>query len=392
MRVLFTTTPGRGHVHPMVPLARAFLERGHEVAWAASEDVCRRLRGEGFDAMPAGLGEHVANRAFEERFPEVRDLAPPDRPDFMFPRLFGPIRAGPMLDDLLPIARDWKPSLLVSEQAELAGPIAAAVLGVPNVTHAFGSLLPSRRLVDAAEQMAGLWEAHGLEPRPYAGTYDHLYLDIYPRSMQAAQMDHIAAVQPLRPVTFAAAEEDGGGGAPGWSEDGGAGDRPLVYVTFGTVFNRDVTPIACVVEALRSLPVRVVATVGPGRDPGVLGEQPDNVRVASYIPQTELLPHCAAVASHAGSGTFLAAIARGLPQLLLPQAADQFLNAAAGARAGAGIAIPPDGLDVEAVRDAAQRLLDDPSYRDAAARLGEELRVMPVPETVVERIEERFAG
>lgn len=162
----------------MVPLARAFLARGHDVAWAADGDVRRRLRDEGFDAMPAGLAEGVAYGAFEERYPEVIELAPPDRPDFMFQRLFGPIRAEPMLDDLLPIARDWNPSLLVSEQAELAGPVAAAVLGVPNLTHAFGSLLPERRLVGAAQEMAPLWEEHGLEPRPHAGTYDHLYLDI----------------------------------------------------------------------------------------------------------------------------------------------------------------------------------------------------------------------
>ena len=388
MRVLFTTTAGRGHVHPMVPLARAFLERGHEVAWAAAGEACRRLHAEGYDAMPAGPAEG-GMRDVLERFPQVLEMAPAERPDFIFQHLFGPARAQPMLEDLLPIARGWKPSLLVCEQAELAGPIVAALLGVPNVTHAFGSLLPERRVAGAGEQMAALWEANGLEPRPYAGTYDHLYLDIYPRSLQTPEMSHIAAVQPLRPVAFAAAEVDGGGSA--WSHHGEALDRPLVYVTFGTVFNRDVKPIACVVEALRELAVRVVVTVGPDGDPAELGEQPENVHVARYIPQTELLPHCAAVASHAGSGTFLAAIARGLPQLFLPQAADQFLNAAAGARAGAGITIAPDRLEVGAVRSAAEQLLSEPRFRAAAGRLAEELQAMPAPEAVVQSIEARFA-
>ena len=103
--------------------------------------------------------------------------------------------------------------------------------------------------------------------------------------------------------------------------------QPLVYVTFGTVFNRDLSLIATVVDGVRALPVDVVVTLGPGNDPAALGEQPPNVQVAEYIPQAELLPRCAAVVSHAGSGTFLAALAQGVPQLLLPQAADQFLNA-----------------------------------------------------------------
>ena len=136
--------------------------------------------------------------------------------------------------------------------------------------------------------------------RPFAGTYDHLYLDIYPPSLQAAQTSHIGAIQPLRPVAFA----DCGESAEEWL----SADANRPHVTFGTVFNRDIAPIATAVTALREVPLRVVVTLGPGRDLAALGDQPANVHVAGYIAQTELLPHCAAVASHAGSGTFLAAI------------------------------------------------------------------------------------
>ncbi len=114
------------------------------------------------------------------------------------------------------------------------------------------------------------------------------------------------------------------------------------------------------------------------------------MHVAGYIAQTELLPHCAAVVSHAGSGTFLAAIARGLPQLFLPRAADQFLNAAAGARCGAGIAIQPYELTVDKVRNAVRQLFDDPAFRRAAERVSEEIQAMPAPAAVVDKIEYRF--
>jgi len=77
----------------MVPLARAFLRAGHAVGWAAAEDVCSRLRREGFDALAAGLGEDVGHAEFQRRFPQVSAMAPAERPDFMFPRLFGSIRA-----------------------------------------------------------------------------------------------------------------------------------------------------------------------------------------------------------------------------------------------------------------------------------------------------------
>ena len=190
------------------------------------------------------------------------------------------------LDDLLPIAREWQPSLLVHEQAEHAAPIAAAALGVPNVVHAFGSLLPQERVATAGEFVTPLWEAHGPRPRAFAGAYDHLYVDIYPPSLQDGEVSHVRAVQPIRPVTFAAGGDAGG---PAWLSDRSAG--PLVYVTFGTVFNREASVVSTAVEALRDLPVRVLVTVGPGRDPATLADQPANVHVARHIAQTEVLPH-----------------------------------------------------------------------------------------------------
>ena len=386
MRVLFTTTPGPGHIHPMVPLATAFRAAGHDVAWAVADEVAPKLRREGFEVFAAGRGD-VPWAEFERRFPGLREMASSDRPELAFARVFGAVRAEPMIDDLLPLARRWRPALVVNDQAELAGPIAAAALGIPSVTHAHGSALPRRMLDAASEITAPLWRAHGLEPRPFAGTYDHLYLDICPPSLRTADTSHIPAVQPLRPVAFATA---GGPLAGDWL-DGDSG-LPLVYVTFGTVFNRDTTLIGTVVEALRELPVRVVVTLGPDRDLGALGDQPANVHVAGYIPQTELLPHCAAVVSHAGSGTFLAAITRGLPQLLIPQGADQFINAAAGGASGACIVIEPGDVTVERVREAAGSLLEDPAFRAAAERVSGEIAAMPAPAAVVDELARRFGG
>jgi len=385
VRVLFTTTPGWGHVHPMVPLARAFVDRGDDVQWAAAAEVAPRLEREGFPVHAAGPGLAGSFQEVDRRFPGLDSLPPAERPDFLFPRLFGAVRTPPMLADLLPIAREVQPTLVVCDQAELAGPIAAAVLGVPNVTHSFGGLLPSWRVEAAGQATAPLWAAHRLAPRPFAGTYDHLYLDIYPASLRAADAAHVPHVQPLRPVAFATGDEQP---LPPWvTEDSSA---PLVYVTFGTVFNENPALIATVVEALRDLLVRVVVTVGPAADPGRLGPQPANVHVARYIPQTQLLPYCTAVVSHAGSGTLLASLSRGLPQLCLPQAADQFGNAAACVGAGAGKALPPGTVTVERVRREMEELLADATFAAAAARVGADIRSMPGPDEVAEVIAGRF--
>src|SRR3954471_6629633 len=186
MRVLFTTTSGRGHFQPMIPLARALADSGHEVRWAAAEQACVTLRNRGFDAVPAGIFEIVPS-PLRNPPPEIAALSPAERPAYLFAIVFGPLRAEPMLADLMPIVESWQPQLLVCEQAELAGPIAAARHGIPNATHAFGRLLPATRLDRARESMAELWRSHGLEPRPYAGTYDHLYVALHPPRLLARQ-------------------------------------------------------------------------------------------------------------------------------------------------------------------------------------------------------------
>jgi UDP:flavonoid glycosyltransferase YjiC (YdhE family) len=383
MRVLFTTTPGWGHIHPMVPLARALRERGHEVLWATGADACERLGQEGFRTVAAGLGEREAMAEVYRRFPEIASLTPSERPDYMFPRLFGTVRAATMLRELAPAAEQWSPQFVVCDAAEFAGHLQAAVLGVPSVTHSFGALLPQTRIANLARLIEPLWTERGLELRPYGGAFDRLYLDIYPPSLQVSNRSHVLATQLLGSRAFAIAGDER---LPEWVA---SESTPLVYVTFGTVFS-NVEALSNIVEGVRSLPVRVVVTVGPHGDPASLGPQPANVHVARYIPQTELLGRCALVISHAGSGTFLASLAARVPQLCVPQAADQFMNAAACERAGAGLVLQPGAVSVASVRDAVERLLSEDSFRAAASRISAEIAAMPSAEDVADRLGSDF--
>src|SRR4029078_6906474 len=109
MRVLFSSTSGYGHVIPMLPLAHAFRESGHDVLWATAEQATPLVTASGTDAVASGASgaEEAAVRA------AVRDqgeeLAGPARAAFVFPRMFGEALTPPMAADLVGIARDWGP-------------------------------------------------------------------------------------------------------------------------------------------------------------------------------------------------------------------------------------------------------------------------------------------
>ena len=377
MRVLVSSTSGHGHVLPMVPLAQAVQAAGHQVLWALAADARPLVSDAGLTTAPSGPTRAETDRMREKILLGMGDVAPEDRGSYVFPRLFGGDRVPPMVADLLPLARAWRPDLLVHEMGELAAPLVGDLLGVPHVSHAFGGANPSAQLEAAAAGLAGLWRSQGREVPPYAGAFEHLYLDICPPAVQTVPMTHIARRQPLRPGTYAGPRhldvrsllDDGTG-------------RPLVYLTLGTVQNR--APLFReILGAVAALDVRVLVTLGPGADPSALDPQPPDVRVEAYVPQSAVLPHTDAVVSHAGSGTVLAVLAHGLPQLCLPQAADQFRNADGVERAGAGIRLSPHEATPAAVAEGVRRLLAEPELASAARRVGAEIAAMPSPEEVV---------
>jgi UDP:flavonoid glycosyltransferase YjiC (YdhE family) len=381
VRVLFSSTWGYGHVFPMVPLARALVAAGHTVLWAASGDARQVVAAAGIDAVPAGLdGPGVADTQRRLRA-ALSTVRPQDRAAFAFPTMFGEWVTPPMVRDLLPLARELQPDLLVHEHAEHAAPLVGAVLGVPSVTHSFGGAVPPAFLVEVGERLGPLWSEHGLTPPPYAGAFTATYLDICPPAVQQVPVDHIPTRQQLRPVTYT--------GEPAPLPAGLAADdpRPLVYLTLGTV-NNQAPALRSAAEGAADLGARVLVTVGPDGDPAALGPVPDHVTVARWVNQADVLPHCAAVVSHGGSGTFLAALGLGLPQLCLPQAADQFRNAAAAVSSGAGLSLAPDETSPAAVRDAVQRILLEDDFRRAAADLADTIRAMPGPEEVAPVLEQ----
>ena len=211
----------------------------------------------------------------------------------------------------------------------------------------------------------------------FAGNGQNLYINIYPASLQPELPDYILRSQYLRPVALDAVPGDA---LP--TSFLRSGSQPLIYLTLGTVF-ADPTVLRTAAEGIAALGVRLVVTVGPSGDPTAVGNLGQDVLVERYIPQALVLGHCAAVVSHGGSGTFLASLAQGLPQVFLPQAADQFRNAARCAEVGAGIDLGPAKSDGERVGAAVARILAEDSFRRVSRTLETEIAAMPSPEEVV---------
>jgi MGT family glycosyltransferase len=154
----------------------------------------------------------------------------------------------------------------------------------------------------------------------------------------------------------------------------------VVNLESGDLFTR-------VLAGLRDLGRDVIVTVGGGIDPAELGPQPPHVHIERHIDQALVLPRCAAVVSHGGSGSVLGALAHGLPSVLLPIGADQPHNAARATELGVAVALDVMTATPAAVREAVATVLADPAYRRAAERMRVEIAALPGAESAVARLE-----
>ena len=381
MRVLFSTTPLDGHFRPLLPLARALRARGHEIAFATAASWHPVVEAEGFEALAAGA-DHTAARGvrLDAAWDGIQELPALDRRPYVFSYLFAQGHAPLKLPALLDVARAWRAQAIVYESGDLAAPVVAASLRLPSVNHGFGTMVSLSILERAAPAVATLWRSAGLEPAPYAGAFEGLYVDVVPPLL--------ADERPLCPSIRLRLADGEPVDPPPWLE---RLPRPLVYATMGTVFNRPAS-FAPLVDGLASAGVGALLTVGRNVDPSELGDVPPAIRVEQFVPQGQVLASCAAVVSHGGSGTVLGTLAAGLPLVLLPQGADQFENAVRCERAGAAVVLAPDEVTGDAVAAAVRLVLSEPAYAEAARVIAAEFAAMGTAEEAAGAVEEHVGG
>lgn len=373
MRILFTANPLIGHVFPLLPLMYAARDAGHEVVVATGADLVADLQSREFNTWTVGpsFGDAVAELQRAATDPAAAPGAELAR-DAVF--LFARPSARRAVE-LIPRAAAWRPHLVISEISEFAGREAALATGALPVTHGFGTHVP-----DSARFANIIFEHMSLE----LGTANRrhvfetgIYLDPCPPSLQSDGLSGLDT-RLIRPGLGAASASER---LPRQFRE--LPDRPVVYVTLGTVFN-DPKLARSVLDAIEDLPISIAVTTGPGVDPAQIGPRPSNVAAVEYVPQALVLPHVSAVVSHTGSGTMLGALAAGVPQVCLPQGADQFANADRISAVGAGVRLLPQEVSPDRVREAVRTVLHDPTYAQAARALQAEIQAMPTPEDVLD--------
>lgn len=170
---------------------------------------------------------------------------------------------------------------------------------------------------------------------------------------------------------------NGGGLVP--TDLAARGDRRRVAVTLGTVMRGPglLEFVTRLTEQAATVDAEFLLAVG-ATDLSPLGELPPNVRpLTPWVPLARLLNACDAVIHHGGAGSMMTSTAIGVPQLIMPQGADNFSNAAAAV--GQGFALQVAAVDGELL----DALLNDTGLRRAALATRDEIAALPSPAALV---------
>jgi UDP:flavonoid glycosyltransferase YjiC (YdhE family) len=372
MRVLFTVNFWRGGegnscFQQTVPLANALRSAGHEVAYAMAEQAHADPIGAGFHAFPAG-----ANDEFTRLQSALNAANAPEdeRSRRYFRELLGGICARTMARDIVNLSRDWRPDIVVREDTEFGGCLAAEALGLPHVAVKVTGMRPPSFMRDL-ETLNGRRAELGLPP-DIEGLmpYRHLLLVPMPEALYGGAAPRTA--QFIQPLLF---QDAAVRALPDWVDS--LPDRPTILATSGNTFGRHPAVLRTIVEGLCAADVNVIATVGRGVNTAALGVAADNLWIEDWLPLEQMLPRCALVVCHAGPATVLSSLRNGLPLVLVPFGFDQPWNAAACVTAGVGLSVDPDARTPEAIRRAAEVVLAEPRFTLAARGVAGEIAALP---------------
>ena len=384
MRILFTCIPHFGHFLPLLPIARAMAEAGHDVAFATPGVLRDSVESAGFRWVRAGVEDDDPEMA--AILARSRGVVGADLTRIMQAEVFAGIRPRRLVPDLLALSETRPPDLIVHDSQEFGGVIAAEVLQIPHakvLVNAAGVTSPP--LVAMREgPLQRLRAAYGLPPRPIPDLVDH-FLAITPFPVSLNRPD--APISPTAHHIRLLPGDPAPRALPAWV--GALGPRPLIYVSLGTFLSgrrgREIFPP--LLAGLRDMGAEVVVTVGNDFDPATLGPHPEHVHLERLLSLEALLPHCSLVVFHGGSGTLAHVVAHGLPMVIIPLGADQPQNAVRCAELGVSRSVEPEQLSPEVIRTVVVDVLHTPSYRRRAEHLRDEFDRLPGPEFAVELLE-----
>ncbi len=399
---LLCSSPIHGHVAPLLTIAGQLVDLGHDVAVLTGSRFKQDIEKTGAQAKAFGGVADFDDRVFLDELPEMQRLKGLARVAAQGLHLF----SNPISDQyraLQDTVAEIDPSAIIYEnlftgilpllQRDAATRPRLIAIGVVPLMQNSKDAAPFGPGLHPMQGILGQWrnklltafteriifadaQKHankqlvnlGFARMPslfsdvIASDSDH-FLQLCPANFEYPRSDlspNIQFIGPLLPPSNTSTA------LPDWWHELETTKLPVVHVTQGTLDNTDLSRLILpTVNALASKEVLVVVATG-GRPIQELGDLPDNVRAAEFLPYDKLMPLTRVFVTNAGYGGSQFALSYGVPIVAAGDTEDKKEVSARISWAGVGIDLKSGTPTASSIAYAVDNVLADPSFQTRA--------------------------
>jgi MGT family glycosyltransferase len=377
-KIAYVGLPAHGHTNPTLAVMKALVARGHHILYYNAESFRDKLAHTGVDF-----------RAFPEPMPSEKEMSAALHSLINASLLLSTL-SRPLTHHLLQEFEQEKPEVVIYDSAAMWGYIAARCQEIPQICFVTTFVLDGLMHMLGARNLAlFIWKSLPHAPRLLrwkrsmanefgrensGGITEYADLNIV-FSSKAFHPENNSIDERFR---FVGPSIDTTGRPADFPFDKLPEEKPCVYISLGTITNQNIDFYNTAFVAFAEYRAQFILSAGALTDLTQLSNVPDNFIVRNHVPQLQVLRRADVFVTHGGMNSVHEGLYFGVPQIVIPQQLEQYINGKRVVDAEAGLI--PKGyrvsrqVSVEALRLALDQILSDPSYKTNAARLGETLR------------------
>ena len=382
--IFFFCIPAHGHTNPMIPVAKELVKKGNKVRFYSFDEFREKIEKTGAEFISCDSFLHKLNEREKERLKAVSTTE----------MTLQDIRATLKMDDFLDKEfKSYQPDVVYTDSVCFWGKLNAWKHNVPMIvstsTFAFNQM-SSQYMKHSSKEMAdmifGLFkiskELKTLKPYGYHiknalslvqsdnDTDSVVYTSYNFQPFAESFSEHYAFVGPSISSDLVPDKKK---------------QRPLVYISLGTVINDRPDFYKKCIDALGNQNLGVIISCGKSTNIELLGTLPDNIQVFPYVNQLEVLSRADAFISHCGMNSVSESLYMATPIVLYPQTAEQKAVARRVAEINAGTELRDDSI--ESIRSAVVEIINNNTYKDAAKICSDDFRACSGAKGAAEFIE-----
>lgn len=385
--------------------ALALKARGHRVTWVSDNRIGGFVTRTGLDFAPVRQTGWLWP---PPPAPDVTRMPPQEAVMLRYRRALDTWLSEDLVGDAVEALRELagdvgKPDVIVTDPFLSAAALAAELLDVPLAVCGWPALsslneeflYPVQRILgqDSQERMARLYARFGLTGVNFAAgptpsiLSPRLHVSYFSEGWYEADREHLLD-QTLFVGGLPEAPVDA---PPQWLADIPA-DAPLALITLGSIFTGDLGFFSWAAQAAARVGYVPVVVVGwnpiPADEKGkLIAALPKTTRLLNWVDFRHVLPRTRLMIHHGGMGTTHAGVVYGIPQMVVPHAADQRGQARRVAQAKVGLSLTAHDVKNGALLQGARAIHDDERVQANARALAAEFAALGGPERAADALE-----